>query len=174
MVVQLAMFMMCALPSCKPAGPPRDNRLRNLMGDVPPPGLSLASKKRAVDFGAASMKIFSILGTHGLAREEVLKSAHAKELLPLIAPFETGTTPEQHVFKLGEKVYRALAYVGEQVRTNGNWPDSDLNTLLRIHPPGGAMPGAREVTEGVGEVLLDYAQIVDPLGFNAAQALTKK
>lgn len=161
------------LSSCLPAGPARENRLRDLMGWIPRPGLSLESKKRAQDYGASWMRAFEVLGTSGLAREGVVDAAHEKEMLPFIAPFETGTAPEQHAFKLGDKVYRVMAYVGEQTRTKGNWPDPELNGLLRISPQGGATPGVREVAEGVGEVLLDYVQIIDPLSFEAASMLMK-
>jgi hypothetical protein len=172
-VSQLVLLVAAVLSSCLPAGPARENRLRDLMGEMPQSGLSLESKKRAHDYGASWMKAFETLGTSGLAREGVVDDAYVKELLPFIAPFETGTAAEQHAFKLGDKVYRVMAYVGEQTRTKGNWPDAELNGLLRISPQGGAVPGAPELSEGVGEVLFDYVQIIDPLSFEAARMLMK-
>lgn len=93
---------------------------------------------------------------------------HQKELLPYIESFKTGSPAEQHVFKTGETIFKAIAYVGTNMRSkHTGWPDAELNRLLRLAEPAAHPPDIREISDGVGEMLLDYMQVVDPVAFKA-------
>lgn len=146
----------------------RENRLRELIGEMPKPALSLDARKKAAAYGTAWMKVFATLGTAGVSSQEILDKAYYKELLPLIDPFKEGSLSEQHVFKASETIFKAIAYVGANMRSkHTGWSEPDMNRLLRLTEPATHHLDVMQISDGVGEMLLDYMQIVDPIAFKA-------
>lgn len=154
------------MPGCVKAQSERHNALRKHFPEGIA-GLSAASKKQAVLYATTWMKVFSVLGTSGLANQTHFERAFNDELLPIIQPLQNGSDAEKRAFAAAMKIHEALAYLSERKRSKGSRFDNpELNTLLRID--AGDESNLRTISEGVSELLFDFAQLVDPVGYAEA------
>jgi hypothetical protein len=152
-------FCLFTLLGCSPAPSSRNNELAKLYPSKLA-GLDATDRKMATEYVTRWMKIFSILGTGGISRDEILKGAYDEELLPVILPLKGGTGVKNEAYEASVKIYEALNYLGTCLREKKTFDNSQLNLLLRYELGHETSP--KLMSEGIGELLFDYFQLVDP------------
>ena len=142
---------------------------KNALAKYYPEGLANMppeSQKMALEYITGWMSVFSALRTSGIAKTDNLRQAYEQELLPIIQPLKEGTKFEKEAFEAGTKIYEALNYLGSRLSTKAAFENSDLNALIRYQPGNERDPSL--LSEGVGELLYDYVQLVAPDLFEQA------
>lgn len=121
--------------------------------------LSVISRKRASDYGIAWGNTYNVLGTSGIANEDLLEKVYSEELLPLIKPLESGTDLEKVTFRAAIKIHDAFFYLGDRLRKQTPFDNPELNALLRYRKGNESNPF--ELSAGVVEMIFDYFHLVD-------------
>jgi hypothetical protein len=158
-------FCLFTLLGCSPAPSSRNNELAKLYPSKLT-SLDATDRKMAVEYVTRWMKVFSILGTGGISRDETLKRAYDEELLPVILPLKGGTGVKNEAYEAGAKIYEALNYLGTCLREKRAFDNAQLNLLLRYELGHETSP--KLMSDGIGELLFDYFQLADPIVFDTA------
>jgi hypothetical protein len=117
------------------------------------------ARDQALAYIVQLSRVFSIIGTSGLARPTTREQA-LKETAAALTPLAPVGERARQAHAAGLDVQAALAYLGTCLEQSKPFDSESYNPLLRLRADQDKDPAA--LSAGVMELLIDYAQLVAP------------